>query len=320
MLQDKNSKGFTPVAQIGILLALTGVGLVVASLLSAFIWIVATHLPLISMKGEMANPKYYHVYMIIQGVNTLFMMFLPVVFFSMICYRKPSRFIGSRTPTSLRQFILVAVILLLVFPLGGALAELNKMIPIPQKWAIRFKAMEENREVMENIFININTFSKYLLSLFIIGILPAIFEEFYFRAGLQNIFMRWMGGATGAIILTSVIFSAIHISYYGFLVRFALGVILGYIFYYSGSIWLSSFLHFLFNGFQVTAMYLAKDSGKLNGKGVEENFHLWAGVPALVVLIIVFYLFKKESLRVSEKFVYREPDDPDDIQNWIAKN
>jgi len=65
MLQDKNSKGFTPVAQIGILLALTGVGLVVASLLSAFIWIVATHLPLISMKGEMANPKilpciYYH--------------------------------------------------------------------------------------------------------------------------------------------------------------------------------------------------------------------------------------------------------------------
>jgi membrane protease YdiL (CAAX protease family) len=129
-----------------------------------------------------------------------------------------------------------------------------------------------------------------------------------------------MGGATGAIILTSVIFSAIHISYYGFLVRFALGVILGYIFYYSGSIWLSSFLHFLFNGFQVTAMYLAKDSGKLNGKGVEENFHLWAGVPALVVLIIVFYLFKKESLRVSEKFVYREPDDPDDIQNWIAKN
>lgn len=318
MLPDKNSKGFSPLAQIGILLALTGVGMVLAGILSAGIWIAATHLRYSAMNAEMTNPRYYHVYMVIQAVNTFFVMFLPVILFARICYRKSSVYIGTKTPASVKQFLLVTAILLLVFPLGGALAELNRIIPIPKKWAIEFTRMENDRQAMENIFININTLPKYLLSLVLIGVLPAIFEEFYFRAGLQGILMRWFRGPAAAIIVTSILFSAIHISYYGFLVRFALGVVLGYVFYYSGSIWLSAFLHFLFNGFQVTALYFMKGSDST--KGVEENFPLWAGIPALIFLIAVFGLFKMESERVHRKFRYKEPDDPHDIQNWIANN
>lgn len=320
MLHDKNSKGFTPLAQIGILIALTGVGMAIGALLSAFVWNTATHLPLSSMNSEMTNSKYYEVFMVLQGINTLFIMFLPVILFARICYHRPALYTGSETPVSIKQFILVVAVLLLVFPVGGALAEINKIIPIPHKLAFKFREMEDNRQVMENMFININTFPKYLLSLLIIGVLPAVFEEFYFRAGLQGVFLRWFGGPAFAIILTSVIFSAIHMSYYGFLVRFALGLVLGYVFYYSGSIWLSAFLHFLFNGFQVTALYFLKESDKINAKGVEENFPLWAGIPALIFLIAVFGLFKMESERVHQKFRYKEPDDPNDIQNWIANN
>jgi len=54
------------------------------------------------------------------------------------------------------------------------------MIPIPQKWAIRFKAMEENREVMEKYIYQYQYFFlNTCFLLFIIGIQPAIFEEFY---------------------------------------------------------------------------------------------------------------------------------------------
>lgn len=320
MLQDRNSRNFSFPAQLGIFLGLTGVGMVIASLLSAAIWISMTHLPLPAMQSEMFNPKYYSEIMILQAVSTLFMMFLPVVFFAMICYRKPWLYTGANSATSWKQFALVAVILILVFPVGGALAELNKVMPLPHKLELKFKAMEETRRAQEAAFININTFSKYIFSIFIIAVLPAIFEEFFFRAGLQNIFMRWFRGPLVAIILTSFIFSIIHISYYGFLVRFALGMILGYIFYYSGSIWLSVFLHFLFNGLQVTAMYALKASNNINSKDVEENFPLWAGIPALIILIIVFQQFKKESVRIQQKFVYKEPDDPNDFHNWIANN
>lgn len=318
MLQDGNSKNFSFPAQLGIFLGLTGAGMVMASVSSAIIWLAMTHRSFATMQTDMTNPAFYNAMMVIQGVSTFFLFFLPVIFFALICYRKVSAFAGTLTRISYKQIIWVIIILLLVFPVGGMLGEINKVIPIPKSWAIKFQQMEDARKVEESIFININSFSRYLLSLFIIACLPAIFEEFFFRGGLQNIFTRWFKGPLIAIVLTSIIFSLVHMSYYGFLVRFFLGVILGTIFYLSSSIWLSVLLHFLFNGLQITAMYISQTS-RTNSKELEENFPVWAGAFALILLIFAMIKFKKESLAVQEKFIYHEPDD-DDFHNWLAKN
>ena len=160
----------------------------------------------------------------------------------------------------IRQVLILLVILVLTFPLSGALAELTKMIPIPHSWEIYFKAKEAARvHRKKHLSISI-LFHNILFRLIIIGLLPAIFEEVCFRGGLQNILMRWFKGPWIAIIITSIIFSAVHISYYGFLVRAVLGVVLGLIFYYSGSLWLSILFHFLYNGLQVTALYFTTTS------------------------------------------------------------
>lgn len=320
MLQDRNSKNFSYPAQLGIFLGLTGIGLVLAVVLTAVLWLTLTHRPVLAMESDMANPAYYTAMMVIQGVTTFVLFFLPVIFFAMICYRNVARFTGSNTSINWKQVFWVVILLILVFPVGGALAELNKIVPIPKDWARYFQEKEASRKIMEAVFVNIDSFKKYLLSLFIIAILPAIFEEFFFRAGLQNILIRWFRNPAVAILVTSIIFSLVHMSYYGFLVRFALGVVLGLIFYYSSSIWLSVLLHFLFNGLQVTVMYAMKTSQHINTKDVEENFPLWSGAIALVLLVLVFIQFKKESVKVQEKFVYKEPEDPDDFHDWIARN
>src|SRR5205085_7435623 len=136
-------------------------------------------------------------------------------------------------------------------------------------------------EAQEAAFIQINSLPRYILSLFIIALLPAIFEETFFRGGLQNFLTRWFKSPWVAILLTSIIFSIIHLSYYGFFVRFALGVILGFIFYYSGSLWLSILFHLLFNGLQVTALYAFSQSGSAKViKDPEQNFPLWMGIIA----------------------------------------
>ncbi len=126
----------------------------------------------------------------------------------------------------------------------------------------------------------------------IIALLPAIFEEVCFRGGIQNILTRWFKGPWIAIIITSIIFSAVHISYYGFFVRFALGVFLGLVFYYSGSLWLNILFHFLYNGVQVTALYFATMSSEAAGKkpkDIEENFPIWAGVVSACINNFCFY-------------------------------
>ncbi len=317
MPADKNSKDISYPAQLGIFLGLIGGGLIIGGIVSVVIWLMMTGKPILSMADDMFKPQYYYAIMVIQGVSTLFMFFIPVYIFAIICYRKPAKFLGFNTNINYKQMLTIIGILLLTFPLSNALGELNELIPIPKAWSVKFKAMEDARALQEAALININSFPKYVVSLFIIGLLPGLFEEVCFRAGLQNIFVKWFKGPWIAIILTSVLFSLIHISYYGFLVRFALGGILGLIFYYSGSLWLSVFFHFLYNGLQVTALYVITLSGKKAPKDIEQSFPLWAGVIALFLIIYLFKKFRDYSLVQREKYV--EDDIPDDdFHNWAT--
>ncbi|HUZ59596.1 MAG TPA: type II CAAX endopeptidase family protein [Hanamia sp.] len=316
---DRNSRNFSYSSQLGILLGLIGGGLIIGTLISAVMWIVMTGRPLLSMANDITNLKYYIALMWIQAVSTFFMFFLPVYFTALICYRNPAKFIGFNFRINFKQLIIVLAILVLTFPLSGALAELTKMIPITKGMEVKFKAMETSREAQEAVLININSFSRYILSMIIIGLLPAIFEEVCFRGGLQNILTRWFKGPWIAIIVTSIIFSAIHISYYGFFVRFVLGVALGLVYYYSGSIWLNILFHFLYNGIQVTMLYVATMSPGKNTKDIEDNFPLWMGAIALVLIIYAFIKFREISLLKQQKYVFPELEDPDDFHNWITK-
>jgi uncharacterized protein len=278
VITDRNSKNFSYLSQLGILIGLIGAGMIIGSIVSVIIWLMMTGRPILAMANDMLKPQYYNAVMTIQVVSTFFLFFLPVYFFALICYRKPAKFIGFNKNINYKQIFILFGILVLTFPLSGALAELNKVIPIPTTWATKFKVMESSRAAQEAALININSFPRYIVSLIVIALLPGLFEEVCFRAGIQNVFTRWFKGPWLAIIITSIVFS------------------LGFVFSYSDNIWLSSLFHFLYNGLQVTALYAFTISGTKDQKDIEENFPLWAGVAALVLIIYLFIQFKKTSL------------------------
>lgn len=287
------------------------------SLISAGLWMAITGRPILSLESDMLNPKYYYAIMTMQAVTTFFIFFLPVFFFALICYRNPLKFIGFNKNINYRQVLIVIGILIVTFPLSGALAELNKIIPIPKTWELKFKAMESARETQEAVLININSFYKYIMSMIVIGVLPGIFEEVCFRGGLQNLLVKWSKNPWVAIIVTAILFSVIHYSYYGFLVRFALGIILGLVFYYTGNLWLAILMHFLYNGIQVTALYLINSSGVKAPKDIEENFPIWAGVIAFVLIIYAFIRLKEISSTIKPKSEEINLDNQNGFENWV---
>lgn len=318
-MMDRNSKQLSYPSQFGIFMGLTGAGLVVSVILGAIIWIMMAGSTIPSKAEDMLQPKYYNVNMVLQGVSTFFLFFIPAYLFAKICYRKPNEFLGFNKRFNLTQVLLVIGILLLTFPLSGALGELNKTLPIPASWAIKFKAMEASREAQEAALININTLPKYIISLFMIAVLPAIFEETFFRAGMQNLFVRWFKNPVIAIIVTGIIFSIIHLSFYGFFVRLGLGVILGLLFLYSGNLWLPIIFHFLFNGVQVTMLYIFnRQNHPKEIKDIETAFPLWAGAIALVAIIYLFKRFKEISLQQKARVVEEDTVPVDDFEAWVS--
>lgn len=98
----------------------------------------------------------------------------------------------------------------------------------------------------------------WVATLVVVALLPALCEEFFFRAGLLPLLRRATGGWRSAVVLSAVIFSALHLDPSGFLSRTVLGLILGIVFVATRSIWPSVIFHFLNNAMCVITVAVAE--------------------------------------------------------------
>ena len=96
---------------------------------------------------------------------------------------------------------------------------------------------------------------ELIFNILVIALVPALGEEMIFRGWIQRQLMRIINRPHVAIWASAAIFSAIHFQFLGFLPRLLLGVLLGYLYFWTGSLWVSIFAHFLNNGLQVIAQY-----------------------------------------------------------------
>jgi membrane protease YdiL (CAAX protease family) len=245
------------------------------------------------MMSAMAKPENINKARLMQMFSTLVLMFFPALMFAKIVDGKPLDYLGLRNKFNLPQLGLVAAVAVAALFLSGGLSELNKMIPIPHNWEVKFKAMEEAYAEQVMIIGNMKTFADYIISLIMIAILPAFFEEILFRGALQKLLVNFLQNPHVAIIITSFLFSAVHGSYYGFLPRMGLGLLLGYLYYYSKSIWLNITMHFINNGIAITALYWATQKGQSAKDAMDDSYPLWVGGIALIAVVGLMITYKK---------------------------
>jgi len=120
-----------------------------------------------------------------------------------------------------------------------------------------------------------------LLCLIANAFVPAFVEELFFRAGLQQLLMSWVKKHHLAILLSAGFFSFLHFEPSGFLVRFLLGIGLGYLFYWSGSLRLPVLAHFAFNSFTIINSYVTQHYPQSVWANMETTYTL--GIISLVV-------------------------------------
>jgi len=82
-------------------------------------------------------------------------------------------------------------------------------------------------------------------------VLSPVFEEFYFRKILLNEICIHYGPFI-SVLLTAILFSAIHFNIYAFPILFALGLSLGVVKIFSVNLWNSVLCHSFFNLFMLS--------------------------------------------------------------------
>jgi len=198
------------------------------------------------------------------------------------------------------SFILVPILVISSIPLINFMAEINSHLVLPdflsgiEQW---MKDSEASAAKVTKIFLSANSFGGLMLNIFMIALIPAVGEELIFRGVLQNIFVKWTKNTHWGIFIAAFVFSFIHFQFYGFLPRMFLGVVFGYLYVWSKSLWLSMLGHFINNGFAVVVSYFVTDqiaSDKIETIGTDSQTIIFTIVSLVITSAIFYLIYKKE--------------------------
>lgn len=203
---------------------------------------------------------------------------------------------------SRQQLMLTAVIMFFAMPLINVLSLWNEQLHLPgflesvEAW---MRAAEAKAMAITEAFLAVNTPLGLAVNILIIAIIPALGEELLFRGVVQKELSKWSGKVHLSIWITAFLFSAIHLQFLGFFPRFLIGGLLGYMFYWSGSIWLPILAHFVNNAVAVILYYMVA-KGRLEADvetiGVNEGQTSMLLISFLSVGLLL-YLLREISLK-----------------------
>lgn len=237
----------------------------------------------------------------LQALLSLAIFLVPAVLFAYLSDRRPFTFIGHKKPQPARFWWIGIVLMLIAFPTASWLNQLNQQIHLPASLKTTedsLRAAEENASRLMKAFLDMQDLPDLLAMIMLVAVLPAICEELFFRGVLQRLFIQisrrpWVG-----IIITAILFSAFHGQFFGFFPRVLLGVLLGAIYWYSGSIWPAILGHFVNNAIQVVMVY--QDKSFIDKEPVIQPMYVILSV--LAVLGLLFYMRRISHTHFGEQY------------------
>ena len=233
---------------------------------------------------------------IMQLISSVFIFIIPPLLFSYFENDQYLKELGFNSKFKRQNILMILMIILFSQPLVAYCMQLNldfinSISDYIPKMVESMKQMEKDAELIIDAFLKMDNIGDLLFNLFLIAIIPAIGEEMFFRGVIQKKLKNILRNPHIAILITSFIFSAIHMQFFGFLPRFFLGIILGYLFYYSGSLWMPIIAHFINNALAVLLMYLPF-SKKINTDISQlENAEINMIQATIFLLIVLFFIY-----------------------------
>jgi uncharacterized protein len=225
-----------------------------------------------------AMAKYFQI------VSQFGMFLIPTVLFAYLDGRHIGGYLKINIRPAFNTMIFAILAMLVATPLINYLSELNQQMSLPssmkyiEQW---MRQSEDKAGLMTENFLNVSTIGGFAINLLMIAVIPAIGEEFLFRGVLQKLFQQWTRNIHFAVIFSAFLFSAIHMQFYGFIPRFLMGVMLGYAFVWTGSLWIPILIHFVNNSAAVIASWVYSDKAGENAIDT-----LGTGNAALVPVLI----------------------------------
>jgi membrane protease YdiL (CAAX protease family) len=241
---------------------------------------------------------------IVQIVSTIGTFIIPAIIFAWVQNGNISSYLNLDKKVPLYLLVISFAVMFTVVPLLEWTVNLNKAMHLPgflkeiELW-MRAKEDQLSRLTMELLIMK--GIPDLAVNLLMIAVLPALGEEFVFRGCLQKIFAKWTGNYHAGIWIAAILFSAIHLQFYGFIPRMLLGALFGYLYVWGGSLWLPVLAHFVNNATTVIIAYQYQLQGKpLDGldeaSPMNWTSYLFSAAITAVLLGVFYNYYQKRKI------------------------
>ena len=241
------------------------------------------------------NPR---LLMIVTVLQSLLLFLVPVIIVANVFYRDSKREFYCFDLSSRKWLLALAgvVAYALLMPFIDWIGVWNSRWDVGELFSMM---SEEYNHTIIKIVENAASegFIGLLLMVLVMAVVPAICEELFFRVGLQQLLGKWFKNDHIAVVVTAIIFSFMHLDMSGFLVRFVMGLVLGYVFLYSRSLVPNVMLHFMNNTVATVGTYVALRNGASMAE-LEEPWMLhWFPTTLCTIasLVLFWYCFVHKS-------------------------
>lgn len=195
---------------------------------------------------------------IMQIFNQLGVFIIPPLLLAYLTVSNPTRYLAFNKGRVV-HYAGTVLMIIVISPIVGKLMQWNEAMQLPGSLSGVEEWMRQSEQAANEIvewLLSFNDPLSIMVNVLMVVLLPAIGEELVFRSALIRIFHGMFKNVHLAIWISAIIFSAFHLQFFGFLPRMFLGIVFGYLFLWSGTIWVPILAHLINNGTVVAISYL----------------------------------------------------------------
>lgn len=269
-----------------------------------------------AIKSFLANPEgatALGTLKVLQIFTAMGLFLIPAMVFSQLFSPLPTLFLRLSNPVKPLFLVAAAALFVVFIPITDAISWFTQDVHLPEFLSdYETEVRESSSRTQELIsgFLEMNSFGDFAFNLFLLAILPAFAEEFFFRGVLQELLLRKTHKMHLAVWVGALAFGLMHNQLFSLLPLVVLGAMLGYLKEWTGSLWPSILAHFVNNGSIVVVMYF----GHMNMTKLAELSTPQATwlIPSIILSVaLIFWLWRSRTLRPNddEDFPNPEPED-----------
>jgi uncharacterized protein len=261
--------------------------------ISCFTVVLGAIVMLIVPNANVQNVSYLKTMQLVESVG---MFVIPPFIFAYFCSGKPISFLHFDRKTNWLHIALVVLFMLMIIPGINLISSLNQQMILPEAFAgieAWMKTSEVQMAKLTEQLLNVHTLHALIFNVMLIAMIPALGEELFFRGSVQGIIGEKMN-IRFAIWISAIVFSAIHLQFYGFFPRLLMGAFFGYLLFWSDNLWLPIVAHFSNNAVAIVFYYLKYNGHKLPDiDTIGTGNTLWLGLLSTILAILGFFWLKK---------------------------